>query len=94
MGTNKKKIEINVFAIVLAVVLVAYTLTIVFPLFWTLMTTTKSNTEYLYFEKDGVIVEKDRLTEDMKEVSLCVALRFEFEGISYYKTYKIPVKFL
>ena len=56
MGTNKKKIEINVFAIVLAVVLVAYTLTIVFPLFWTLMTTTKSNTEYLYFEKDGVIV--------------------------------------
>ena len=56
METNKKKIEINVFAIVLAVVLVAYTLTMVLPLFWTLMTTTKSNTEYLYFEKDGAIV--------------------------------------
>ena len=56
MKTNKKKIEINVFAIVLAVVLVAYTLTMVLPLFWTLMTTTKSNIEYLYFEKDGVIV--------------------------------------
>ena len=56
METNKKKIGINVFAILLAVVLVAYTLTMVLPLFWTLMTTTKSNTEYLYFEKDGAIV--------------------------------------
>ncbi len=56
MKTKKKKIEINVFAIILAVFLVAYALTLVFPLFWTLMTTTKSNTEYLYFEKDGAIV--------------------------------------
>jgi hypothetical protein len=34
------------------------------------------------------------LKEDMEEITLCVALCFEFEGVSYYKTYKIPVKFL
>ncbi len=56
METSKKKIEINVFAIILAVVLVAYALTMVIPLFWTVMTTLKSNREYLYYEQDGAIV--------------------------------------
>jgi len=44
-----------------------------------------------YLEKDGVIIDKGRVKEDMEEITLCVALCFEFEGISYYKTYKIPV---
>ena len=53
---SSKKLKVNVFAIVISVLLIAYMLTMVISLFWTLMTTLKSNVEYEYYEEAGMII--------------------------------------
>ena len=52
----KKKKELNPLAIVIFVLLALYLFTMVATLFWTLMTTFKSNEEYKYFEVAGELV--------------------------------------
>ena len=53
---SSKKLKVNVFAIVISVLLIAYMLTMLISLFWTLMTTLKSNVEYEYYEEAGMII--------------------------------------
>ena len=47
---KKKKKQISILMIVLAVVLVLYVVSLIAPVFWTLITTVKSNAEYLMFD--------------------------------------------
>lgn len=51
-----KRPSVNVFAIAIAVLLVVYMLTMCITLFWTIMTTVKTNAEYEFYEEAGVMV--------------------------------------
>ena len=51
-----RRSSVNVFAIAIAVLLVVYMLTMCITLFWTLMTTVKTNAEYEFYEEAGVMV--------------------------------------
>ena len=53
---SAKKPKIDVFAIVISVLLIAYMFTMVVSLFWTLMTTLKTNAEYEFYKEAGVII--------------------------------------
>ena len=58
--TSKKKV-LNIFAIVIAVVLALYMVSMIVPVFWTLMTTLKHTAEYEGTMLEGVILEKNQL---------------------------------
>ncbi|MBQ8725972.1 MAG: carbohydrate ABC transporter permease [Clostridia bacterium] len=51
-----KRPSVNVFAIAIAVLLVVYMLTMCITLFWTIMTTVKTNAEYEFYEEAGIMV--------------------------------------
>ncbi len=51
-----KRSSVNVFAIAIAVLLAIYMLTMCISLFWTIMTTVKTNVEYELYEEAGLIV--------------------------------------
>ena len=53
METKRKKISIPPLAIIISVLLVLYVLTMAASLFWTLMTTVKTNAEYMYYDNGG-----------------------------------------
>ena len=61
MKTSLKKKLFNPFAIVIAVVLVLYMVSMCIPLFWTLMTTLKDSAEFGGGFKDGVKLEPNKL---------------------------------
>ena len=103
MKLKEKKIKLNPIAIVTIVILIAYVISMLIPVFWTLMTSFKSLEEYKYGDITAAIVKPNKLGFPKKFTfenyvtayrHFNIEVEIEYEGIAYKVKYGILGQFL
>ena len=103
MKLKEKKIKLNPIAIVTIVILIAYVISMLIPVFWTLMTSFKSLEEYNYGDIFATIVKPNKLGFPKKLTfenyvtaysHFNIEVEIEYEGLAYKVKYGILGQFL